>query len=92
MKQKEIIMTKRFQADLKKISRSGSYDLSHLEKVIDLICMGEQLPLKYKDHALIGNWNGRRECHIKPDWLLIYIEKDDYIELVRTGSHSQLFG
>lgn len=92
MTQKQIIMTRKFQADLKKMSRSGRYDLSHLEKVIGLISMSKQLPLKYKDHALIGNWNGRRECHIKPDWLLIYIETDDSIELVRTGSHSELFG
>ena len=52
------------------------------------------LPLseKYNDHALSGNWNGFRECHIQPDLLLIYSVEDDYVQLVRLGSHAELFG
>lgn len=55
---------------------------------------GETLPEKYKDHALSNNWKGHRECHITPDWLLIYRYDDDVLvlTLTRTGSHSDLFG
>lgn len=53
---------------------------------------GLTLPEKYRDHALIGNWKGFRECHIKPDLLLIYEKQDHIIQLVRLGSHAELFG
>ncbi|VAW40962.1 mRNA interferase YafQ [hydrothermal vent metagenome] len=61
--------------------------------VNELLVAGEQLPVKNRDHILTGNWKGHRECHIEPDWLLIYrvneVEKE--IEYVRMGSHSDLF-
>lgn len=60
-----------------------------LEEVLEYLCSENPLPEKHKDHLLVGNWGGHRECHILPDWLLIYkIEKDT---LTRTGSHSDLF-
>ena len=65
-----------------------------LEDVVAALAMGEPLPEKYKDHALTGNWVGHRECHIQPDWLLVYRIEDDVLVLAlsRTGSHSDLFG
>ncbi len=67
--------------------------MSLLKEVIDILARGEQLPQKYCDHLLAGDYSGYRECHIQPDWILIYrIEKDLLIlGLTRTGSHSDLF-
>lgn len=85
-------MTGSFKHDFKVIKKRG-YDLSLLYKVIDLLSNGETLPDKYKDHSLVGNFKGFRECHIQPDWLLIYkIDNDKLILLLTsTGSHSDLF-
>ena len=68
-------------------------DVSLLEKVIDTLLEENPLDEKYRDHALVGNYVGFRECHIRPDWLLIYkIEKERLVlTLTRTGSHSELF-
>ena len=65
-----------------------------LEDVIAALAMGETLPEKNKDHALTGNWVGHRECHIQPNWLLVYRIEDDVLVLTlsRTGTHSALFG
>ena len=84
--------TSKFQKDLKRIQKRG-YDLSLLSDIIKKLSSGESLPLKCRDHNLIGNFSGCRECHITPDWLLIYeiYEKDLYLYLTRTGSHSDLF-
>ncbi|MCI8578425.1 MAG: type II toxin-antitoxin system YafQ family toxin [Lachnospiraceae bacterium] len=84
--------TSRFRQDLKRIHRRG-YDLSLLTAVIKKIANGEPLPEKNRDHALSGNYAGTRECHITPDWLLIYeISNDELIlYLTRTGTHSDLF-
>ena len=88
----KIRVTGKFQKDLKRASKRG-YDLSRLEKVVDLLASGKQLPEKYRDHPLSGNYQGFRECHITPDWLLIYEVYEDqlYLLLTRTGSHSDLF-
>ncbi len=88
----EIEMSTRFKKDYKLAKKRG-YDLSLLKKVIDILASGEKLPEKYSDHALSGNYVGYRECHITPDWLLIYrIEKGLLIlGLTRTGTHSDLF-
>ena len=63
-------------------------------ELIAMLAMGETLPDKHKDHALTGNWVGHRECHILPDWLLIYRIEDEVLvlTLARTGTHSDLFG
>ena len=57
-----------------------------------MLARGETLPASYRDHALTGNWKGHRECHIAPDWLLLYLVREDalVLTLVRTGSHTDL--
>lgn len=84
--------TTRFQKDLKRLKKRG-YDISLLAEVIDKLAAGETLPEKNQDHRLSGNYKGCRECHVAPDWLLIYeIAADELIlYLTRTGSHSDLF-
>lgn len=84
--------TTRFQKDLKRIQRRG-YDISLLTDIIKKLAAGESLPEKNKDHALGGNYQSCRECHITPDWLLIYQVHEEtlILYLTRTGSHSDLF-
>lgn len=84
--------TTKFQKDLKRIQKRG-YDLDLLKEIIKKLASGEELPEKNRDHALSGNYAGCRECHIAPDWLLVYeIDNDVLIlYLTRTGSHSDLF-
>ena len=81
-----------FKRDFKRVVRRG-YDVRLLEKVIDFLANEEPLPEKYRDHSLSGEYSDCRECHITPDWLLIY--KTDNNELIlyltRTGTHSDLF-
>ena len=81
-----------FKKDLKTIQKRG-YNLNLLTEVLELLADGKELPAKYRDHNLSGNFQGCRECHILPDWLLIYeiSEHDLYLYLTRTGSHSDLF-
>ncbi|NLC45410.1 MAG: type II toxin-antitoxin system YafQ family toxin [Clostridiales bacterium] len=82
----------KFKKDYKLAKRRG-YDICLLEEVLEILCSGQLLPQKYRDHVLTGNYDGQRECHITPDWLLIYkIEKDKLLlTLTRTGTHSDLF-
>lgn len=84
--------TSRFQKDLKRIQKRG-YDLSLLTDIIKKLANGEQLSEKNRDHNLSGGYLGCRECHITPDWLLIYeIDNGELIlYLTRTGTHSDLF-
>lgn len=88
----ELVTTSTFRKDLK-IAKKRGYNLSLIELVIDELLKENTLAQKYKDHALIGNYAGFRECHILPDWLLIYaVDKDKLILTVsRTGTHSDLF-
>ena len=80
-----------FKKDFKKIKKRG-FNTTHLEKVIELLVEQKHLPSKYKDHALIGNYKGFRECHLQSDWLLIYRINEEVLTLTltRTGSHSDL--
>ena len=84
--------TNLFKRDVKLAQKQGR-DIQLLEDVVSELAEGHPLPLKNRDHALIGEWSGYRECHIQPDWLLIYyLNKDILIlTLVRTGTHSSLF-
>ena len=84
--------TTQFKRDLKTIQKRG-YNLKQLTDIIQLLADGQKLPLKNRDHALSGNYFNCRECHIAPDWLLIYeiVEKDLILYLTRTGTHSDLF-
>jgi len=85
-----IFRTKSFKKDYKKLTKK---DKELLKEVIVKLANGESLEEKYKDHKLIGNYLGCRECHIKPDLLLIYRYNNDILELalVRVGRHSELF-
>lgn len=65
--------------------------INKIKVVMTALIEGKPLGARYKDHALIGNYAGRRECHIEPDWLLIYKLEDDEIIFERTGTHSDLF-
>ena len=88
----KIRYSSKFKKDFKTIVKRG-YDVKRLEKVLELLCKEQTLPQKYHDHALTGNYKDHRECHITPNWLLIYkIEKDIFtLSLTRTGTHSDLF-
>lgn len=85
--------TTQFKKDYKLAVKRG-LKIGLLKDIVAALSMGEKLPEKNKDHALSGNWVGHRECHILPDWLLIYRIEDDVLvlTLARTGSHSDLFG
>ncbi|MFI5330027.1 MAG: type II toxin-antitoxin system YafQ family toxin [Desulfobaccales bacterium] len=85
--------TRQFERDLKRFRRGG-HDLSELKAVMGSLLAGEPLAPKFKDHKLIGAWQGRRECHLHPDWLLIYKidQGQNLIIFERTGSHADLFG
>ncbi len=87
----DLIRTTKFKKDFKKAIKNGN-DINKFKEVVRLLQNGETLPPKNKDHYLTGNWNGYRECHIEPDWLLIYrIDKTELVlVLTRTGSHSYL--
>ena len=88
----ELRPTTKFQKDLKRAKKRG-YDLNLLKEVLQKLAAGEPLPVKNRDHALIGDYEGRRECHIAPDWLLIYeiVDETLILYLTRTGTHSDLF-
>lgn len=88
----DIQFTTQFKKDVKAAKKQGK-DLEKLYGIIEKLANGEPLELKYRDHFLTGNYKGCRECHIDPDWLLIYEIIDDVLVLMlnRTGSHSQLF-
>ena len=81
-----------FKKDYRRIKRRG-YDTRLLEKVVGLLAEDKSLPPEYRDHALSGSYSGCRECHIAPDWLLIYevVERELVLYLMRTGTHSDLF-
>lgn len=84
--------TTQFKRDLKKAQKQNK-NLDLLNKVLQQLADGIPLPEKNRDHALTGNYAGCRECHIQPDWLLIYeiAENTLFLYLTRTGSHSELF-
>ncbi len=82
----------KFKKDFKVVQKRG-YDIKLLEEVLETLCSEQPLPQKYQDHTLSGNYAGHRECHILPDWLLIYKVELDILtlSLTRTGTHSDLF-
>lgn len=81
----------RFKKDFK-ICVKRRYKLERLQQVIDILRIPESLPLKNADHNLTGNYTGYRECHIGPNWLLIYRQNEEELLLYRTGTHADLFG
>ncbi len=89
----DVIFSTKFRKDLKRCKKAG-LDTNKLLQVVHLLECGETLPPQYRDHSLHGEFSGCRECHVQPDWLLIY-EIDNGVltlTLVRTGSHANLFG
>ena len=95
---RDIVWTTKFKKDyklaIKRHMDINLLDINLLDNIIRVLSRGEKLPDKHKDHELTGDWVGHRECHIQPDWLLIYRIEDDVLVLtmVRTGTHSDLFG
>lgn len=88
----EIRFTNRFKKDIKLAKKQGK-DLDKLFEIIEKLARGKTLEAKYRDHSLTGDYKGTRECHIEPDWLLIYEIFEDVLvlSLQRIGSHSDLF-
>ncbi len=85
-----VITTKKFQKDVKRVKKQGK-KLILLKEVITDLTNENPLPAKFRDHKLTGNYANHRECHIMPDWLLIYKLEEHKIIFERTGSHSELF-
>ena len=89
----EVVTTTQFKKDYKRAMRRRR-KIELLDDLIAKLARGETLPPKNKDHALSGDWIGHRECHIQPDWLLVYCIEDNVLvlTLTRTGTHSDIFG
>ena len=87
---KDLAARNSFKKDLKRIAKRG-YDRALLDAVIDMLRRGTPLPEARRDHLLKGDWKGWRECHVEPDWLLIYKTTDEEVLLARTGTHADLF-
>lgn len=88
----DIVPSHHFKKDLKLAKKRGC-KIEHLREVVDTLAREQKLDEKYRDHSLAGNYRGFRECHIEPDWLLVYRVEQDALELFlfRTGTHSDLF-
>ena len=88
----EIVMSNQFRRDLKLAAKRG-YDLDIMDSVVTKLANRETLPENFRDHNLTGKYEGFRECHIQPDWLLVYrVEENELLLfLARTGTHSDLF-
>ena len=87
----EINATTQFRKDRRLCVKRG-YDMMLLNAVVDTLCIPDSLPQGNRDHVLVGNYAGHRECHIAPDWLLIYRVRGNALYLDRTGTHADLFG
>ena len=87
---KDLDRTTQFKRDVKRMQKRHK-DMEKLKITVQFLIEGKLLPAKMLDHPLVGNYKGTRECHLEPDWLLIYFESDNLIRLERTGSHSDLF-
>jgi len=88
----QILFTNKMKRDVKRIKKRGK-KISKLVDVLDLLSTGKPLESKYRDHQLSGNMSDFRECHIEPDWLLVYRIEDDRLIIIatETGTHSDLF-
>jgi mRNA interferase YafQ len=86
----DVVRSGRFKKDIARLQKRGK-DMEKMKAALGLLLSGAPLPPRMKDHALIGNWAPRRDLHIEPDWLLIYMIQDGVLWLERTGTHSDLF-
>lgn len=82
--------TSQFKKDIAKLKRQGK-DLEKIKIVLEYLMYGKDIPQKYKDHPLKGNWENSRDCHIEPDCVLIYTIEGNHVRFERIGSHSELF-
>ena len=89
---REVFETTQFKSDFKRVARSGRYKSADLLRVIEDLANDVLLAPKHRDHDLSSKGGEHRECHVKPDWLLIYKLQRGCLILVRTGSHAELFG
>lgn len=87
----DVRYSSKFKRDFKTCSKR-QYKMELLQQVVDILRIPDTLPLKNLDHSLSGNYTGYRECHITPDWLLIYRQDGNELLLYRTGTHADLFG
>jgi len=87
---KKVSQTTQFARDVKKMRKRGK-DLAKLEAVVRQLAAGTPLDLKHRDHPLVGEWKPSHDCHVEPDWILIYTADNDSLRLERTGTHSDLF-
>ena len=86
--------TRQFKKDVKRHKNRGK-DFKEFKEIVDKIATGTSLPSAHRDHQLLGNYKkykGVRECHVEPDWLLIYLRAKNELILIRTGTHADLFG
>jgi mRNA interferase YafQ len=88
---RQIVQTAQFKKDLKKVASSGRHQARELFEIVSKLAKDEPLAERQRDHTLAGEWRHHRECHIRPNWLLIYKVTPEFLTLVRTGSHSELF-
>jgi mRNA interferase YafQ len=86
----KLSQTRQFRKDIKRLQKRGK-DLAKLKAVIDQLITGQVLAPEHSDHPLSGGWDGHRDCHIGPDWILIYKILDHELRLERTGTHADLF-
>jgi mRNA interferase YafQ len=84
------VRSTQFKRDVKRAEKRG-WDMAKLRTLLMLLMEQKPLPSSYREHALKGNWNGYRDAHIEPDWLLIYRIVGDELRLARTGTHADLF-
>lgn len=88
---KQVSQTRQFARDIKRMRKRGK-NLTKLKKIVTKLTEGTPLEPRHRDHALSNNWQNSRDCHIEPDWVLIYTIDEESLRLERTGTHSDLFG
>lgn len=87
---RKVSQTRQFAKDLKRVAKRGK-DFGKLKQVVRMLAVGELLEPRYRDHPLSGAWKRSRDCHVVPDWILIYTLDEESLRLERTGTHSDLF-
>jgi len=87
---KQLFQTTQFSKDVKRMQKRGK-DLEKLKIIVRKLANDDPLDPRHRDHPLSGEWKHCRDCHVEPDWILIYTETNDYLRLERTGTHSDLF-
>jgi len=87
---REVSQTTQFSRDVKRMRKRGK-DLGKLRQVVKQLAAGKPLHDRHRDHALVGRWRPSRDCHVEPDWILLYTADETMLRLERTGTHSDLF-